>query len=613
MRTLLRTATAFLIGALLTALVFAFHPEPGEAIRNIAHPPPAEPPRPDLYNIVRVKQDDGGFDHFLGPHVSMDSKWTAGIAYPIAQPPVRLLVDTQGKVAYAEARSGPKEMRREAERLVRQVRFSPFQRNGKPVRAVIEEFNLRVRGEPEEWSKDRVPFPPVKDWGTLRIETQLGGYYGGFSRLTIDGAGRVTFESNAATVRGKHVATISKSELEELVDTFRRADWFSMLDLYDPRATHQDMAMTSIQFDGRHKPVLYSPSPFGNQPDTLRDVHAAVRRITNVDRWLKGNDATGPSLVAEKWNFKAKSPENFWLLTGIAQSGSFAALRDVWALGAPVITQTAPYPAPEPPIIAAAERQETEILHFLLSLRVRWDQRSLNAALLKAADKGHADAVSRLLSKGADPRAATRLDGASVLMVAAKSGSRETVAALITHAASRDGWSYESLFGEHAGDYWPKRDAKEKTRIAEAARLFVTTPGRDGVTALHAAANASTWDKLDADPRGVVRLLIKHGAVVDARDKNGRTPLIEAGIEPNAASELINAGANVNAQDNNGETPLMNSYVPWLTRLLLERGADIHARNKEGRSALDLSKEYGSNRDTTPVLEWWLAKEKAPR
>jgi ankyrin repeat protein len=154
----------------------------------------------------------------------------------------------------------------------------------------------------------------------------------------------------------------------------------------------------------------------------------------------------------------------------------------------------------------------------------------------------------------------------------------------------------------------------DKTKTAQAmkaAKRFVTARDKDGRTALHALVDLS-GRLVKPDARVVARMLIKHGAVVDARDKDGRTPLIASGLQPDVASELINAGADVNAQDNNGETPLMNSYVPWLTRLLLERGADIHARNIDGRTALDRSKEYGAS-ETTPVLEWWLAKSKAQR
>jgi len=605
MRTLLRTAAAFLAGAMLTALVFAFHPEPGEAIRRIAHPPPAEPERPDLYGIIRVKQDDGGFDHFLGPHVSIDLKDAAGYASHTG-PNVRLLVDEEGKVVYAEARSGPKSLRERAERLARQVRFIPFRRNGEPVRAVIEEFNVDIR-EPGKRPNYRTPFPAIKNMATFEFRMASSGGWGNDAfEILVRGDGTINFESRSfdIAVLGKHKAQLSRQELQALIDALRSADWFWTPDVYETQATDQPFTMTVLRFDGRQKILGYSHGVYAELPNAILDAHSAILRVLNVDRWLKGNAETGPSLAAEKWNFKTDSLENRALLTGIAANGTSQALQDVWSLGAPVVTafKPGPFEFPAPPIIAAAVRDDPQILDFLLMLDQPWDQRALNAALLAAANEGNVKAVDSLFARGADPRA----DDNGILMAAAKSGSREVMAAIIAKAASKEGWSYHAVF-ESTFD----PDLTARAKAMEAAKRFITAPDKDGATALHALVDL--WGRTEKpDARGVARLLIKHGAVIDARDNEGRTPLIKAGLWPEVASELISAGADVNAKDNTGETPLMNSYYAWLTRLLLERGADIHARNKHGHTALDRSKEYSRN-ESTPVLEWWLAKEKTQR
>ena len=61
-----------------------------------------------------------------------------------------------------------------------------------------------------------------------------------------------------------------------------------------------------------------------------------------------------------------------------------------------------------------------------------------------------------------------------------------------------------------------------------------------------------------------IMLLLEHGAVIDARDKNGWTPLhIATGAgfprrkrNPDTIRLLLNCGANVNVSDNYGLTPL---------------------------------------------------------
>jgi hypothetical protein len=58
-----------------------------------------------------------------------------------------------------------------------------------------------------------------------------------------------------------------------------------------------------------------------------------------------------------------------------------------------------------------------------------------------------------------------------------------------------------------------------------------------------------------------VKLLVASGADVSARDAQGRTPLLEAaqaGSVP-VVTALVAAGADVNASDNNGLTPLIES------------------------------------------------------
>ena len=79
---------------------------------------------------------------------------------------------------------------------------------------------------------------------------------------------------------------------------------------------------------------------------------------------------------------------------------------------------------------------------------------------------------------------------------------------------------------------------------------------------------------------------IKNGANVNARDGNGRTPLMYAAwnnVNPEVITTLIEAGADVNVANKNGDTPLMYAAqlngidVPnhYAMRLLISAGADV--------------------------------------
>uniref|UniRef100_A0A672Q8U9 Chromo domain-containing protein n=1 Tax=Sinocyclocheilus grahami TaxID=75366 RepID=A0A672Q8U9_SINGR len=93
----------------------------------------------------------------------------------------------------------------------------------------------------------------------------------------------------------------------------------------------------------------------------------------------------------------------------------------------------------------------------------------------------------------------------------------------------------------------------------------------------------------------VLRLLIKKGVKVNARQKNGTTALMHA-AEKNfltTVAILLEAGSSVNAQTLGGETALMKACKRGnadVVRLLLEYGADCNILSKHKNTALYYAK-----------------------
>src|SRR6202022_1519264 len=82
------------------------------------------------------------------------------------------------------------------------------------------------------------------------------------------------------------------------------------------------------------------------------------------------------------------------------------------------------------------------------------------------------------------------------------------------------------------------------------------------------------------------RLIVPNPEFVNARDRAGATPLHHAGGFGNLATMklLLEHGADVNAGNKRKSTPLFWSmHDEAKVRLLLEHGASVNARNVDGR------------------------------
>ncbi|KAJ4374283.1 hypothetical protein N0V83_003024 [Neocucurbitaria cava] len=136
-----------------------------------------------------------------------------------------------------------------------------------------------------------------------------------------------------------------------------------------------------------------------------------------------------------------------------------------------------------------------------------------------------------------------------------------------------------------------------KLLLARGANVQVTAS--DGRTVLHNTAHTGNAD--------LVRSVVEHGADVGAAMSDGETALhsvcdLSSTSDPKIAQRLavihilLEHGANVNAQDQIGSTPLhaawscaqYSRFSPDLFNLLLEKGADRSATNKDGRTPIDL-------------------------
>ncbi len=233
-------------------------------------------------------------------------------------------------------------------------------------------------------------------------------------------------------------------------------------------------------------------------------------------------------------------------------------------------------------MIAASEQRDWPVIDELLSAKPDLELADSRGwtALAHAASGTYANV---LLKAGAklEPLAWTPLHAA------AAQRNATSVCLLLQSGAdpnARDRWGRTPIM-------WAARVilSDDRSTIASLARggADVNAQDQEGLTALHiAAANA-----FDAE----IDDLLAAGAVVDARDHKGQTPLMHAAgarWHDRQVDRLIRAGADVNATDKQGKTALMhaasqNHYGSKAIEILLAHRADKSIRDAMGRSALD--------------------------
>jgi len=197
--------------------------------------------------------------------------------------------------------------------------------------------------------------------------------------------------------------------------------------------------------------------------------------------------------------------------------------------------------------------------------------------LYVATKAGHARVAAMLIAKGADLRRSFARES-GYLHIAAATKQPLVVRLLLSKGVDT---SAENKYGKtpfylglRTGDLETVREFLVAGRLPDTSSV--------GWSPLHVAAQACS--------PGVVKLLLEHGADVNARIKNGETPLVTAlsygaGC-PDVACMLIEGGADISLAKTGkyGGTPLsfaVNRRSKVLASLLLARGARHVAQEDE--------------------------------
>ncbi|ETW94110.1 MAG: hypothetical protein ETSY1_36265 [Candidatus Entotheonella factor] len=197
-----------------------------------------------------------------------------------------------------------------------------------------------------------------------------------------------------------------------------------------------------------------------------------------------------------------------------------------------------------------------------------------------AVEIGHLEIVNALLRAGASPHQGEF----NLLDIAIANRDVEMVRILLTAGEYATGEHTESF---HAA--WITAVTSGRLKVVQAfieAGADVNWTGSQG---------SALFDAIDQRHPGIAQALIEAGADVDARQPghcghDGPTPLMEAARYnlPQLTRLLIESGANLNARDQGGRTPLMiavSAGSDKVVKVLIERGAKLNVSGVGGRKA----------------------------
>jgi ankyrin repeat protein/outer membrane lipoprotein-sorting protein len=240
----------------------------------------------------------------------------------------------------------------------------------------------------------------------------------------------------------------------------------------------------------------------------------------------------------------------------------------------------------QPPKGAKQEDDWTEEKARKADLKAR-DLNNGHTPLMEEADQGHLNAVRILLDRGAAINAKAN-DDDTALMMAVSNNRADVVKLLLDRGADMGDMDGHTLLllAIYGSDYNKPNGDVVKLLLERGAHVNVTD--EHGETPLLLAAKYGNAE--------IIESLIAHGADVNARDKDGWTPLMWV-CHGDMARILLGHGGRVNVHDNIGQTPLIDAArfgASGVVRALLEYGADVNAREKDGTTALSyaLHKHY---------------------
>lgn len=255
------------------------------------------------------------------------------------------------------------------------------------------------------------------------------------------------------------------------------------------------------------------------------------------------------------------------------------------------------------PLMREAEKGNTEAVRRLIEQGADVNAREKmydSTALMFAAGSGKIDTVRLLLENGADINAKNKL-GSTALMLASMNGRTEVARLLAAKGADANAMNkYGATALDHAGER-NRRTAAElrKHGAVTGEELAIVRRETEKIKAKNQSGEMpQVLLEAAQGHKDALRLLIERGADINARDKDGKTALMLAVQNRNAdlARALLKNGARIE----DGASMLMaavDGNAPQTAKALIDYGTDVNIRDRNGMTALMRAVEYNVDRN----------------
>ena len=252
------------------------------------------------------------------------------------------------------------------------------------------------------------------------------------------------------------------------------------------------------------------------------------------------------------------------------------------------------------PLHIAAIQHHKSIARYLLANGAHTSAQDITGAtpLHEAVRYGDIDIAKALLESGADVNAEDNLGKTPVMLVIPEDKREAMYSLLIEHAADvakKDAYGDTVLHTATMTSLAPSI-----LELLVAGGADVNARNKDGVSPLLIAVQKRNFAH--------VKFYAERGADINSADKAGDTPLTLALKDGQAMLEMLVNRTNALSHDSNGNTPLhtaviVNASIEQI-RYLISLTDDINARNSDGNNALYLAVE----RNNKKIGELLLAK-----